>query len=249
MKVTTYKTNKITVGNDLFKTLDTYLPHIEERTIIIITSKIISLSQNDVVKNDGTVDKKELIKKQADWYFIDKNLETFGTVIPTITNGVLIANAGIDESNADGYFICWPTKLDRTTETIWEYARKKHNIKELGIIITDSRLAPLRYGTQGVGIAWCGFEALQDYRGKPDIFGEPLKMTQKNILDGFAGATVVLMGEGEEQTPLATITDIPFVVFQDRLPTKEEKELLKIDKENDIYGKLLTSVKWEKGGK
>ena len=57
------------------------------------------------------------------------------------------------------------------------------------------------------------------------------------------------MGQGEEQTPLATITDIPFVTFQNHTPTREEHDMLRIEKEKDIYGKLLTSVKWEKGGK
>jgi len=249
MNVTAYKTKKVKVGDDLFDILDSYLPKLEEKTVVVITSKIISICQRDVIKNDGIIDKKKLIKEQADWYFVDDNLNIWGTVIPTITHGVLIANAGIDESNADRYFILWPKNIDEVINDIWNHLRKKHNVKNLGVIVTDSHLAPMRYGTLGVGISWCGFEALQDYRGKPDIFGEPLKMTQKNIIDGFAGAAVVVMGEGEEQTPLATITEVPFIVFQNRPPTQEERDLLKIDKENDIYGKLLTSVEWKKGRK
>ena len=249
MKVTAHKTNKITAGENLYKILDDYLPKLEERTVVAITSKIISICQGDIIKNDGTVDKETLIKEQADWYFIDDNLKMFGTVIPTITNGILIANAGIDESNADGYFVLWPKHIDQTTEEIWKYLRKKHNIKNLGIVVTDSRLFPLRYGTIGVGVSWCGFKATQDYRGEPDIFGKPLVMTQKNIFDTLSVAAVAIMGEGNEQTPLTTITDIPFVAFQDHPTTQEERDLIKIEKEKDIYGKLLTSVAWEKGGK
>lgn len=249
MNVAAYKTKKVIVGDDLYKILDDYLPKLEENSIVVITSKIISICLGNVAKNDGIITKEILAKKNADWYFIDKNLEKFGTVIPTITNGILLANAGVDASNGDDIFIFWPKNIDEITAKIWTYLRKKHQINKLGVLITDSRLLPLRYGSQGVAVSWCGFEALQDYRGKPDIFGEPLKMTQKNIIDGFAGAAVVIMGEGEEQTPLATITDVPFVVFQNRPPTKEEKNLLKINNEDDIYGKLLTSVTWEKGGK
>src|SRR5260221_346417 len=181
MNVTVHKTNKIVVGDALFETLDSHLPKLEERTIVAITSKIISICQGDVIKKDETIDKAEMVKAQAEWYFTDDNLKVFGTVIPTITNGVLIANAGIDESNANGYFILWPKHIQQTTEEIWLYLRKKHGISQLGIIVTDSHIAPLRYGTIGVGLSWCGFEATQDYRGKPDIFGKPLEMTQKNL--------------------------------------------------------------------
>jgi dihydrofolate synthase / folylpolyglutamate synthase len=248
MNVTAHKTKKVEVGDDLFETLDTYLPELQEKTVVIITSKIISICKGNVIKNDGNVDKEKLIKETADEYFEDENLKFWGIVIPTITQDVLIANAGIDESNANGYYILWPKNLDQITNDIWNYLRKKYNVKNLGVIITDSHVVPMRYGTLGIGISWCGFEATEDYRGKPDIFGKPLEITQKNIFDALATSAVVVMGEGEEQTPIATITDVPFVTFQDHPTTQEERDNLKIEKEKDIYGKLLTSVKWEKGG-
>lgn len=248
MLVKTHRTNKIKAGDDIYKILDSYLPKLEENTVVVITSKIISLCQNQVVKNDGSIDKKELIMREADWYFEDHNLTKYGTVIPTIKNNVLIANSGIDESNADGYFILWPKNLQESTNEIWDYLKEKHAINNLGVIITDSHLLPLRFGTNGVGLSWCGFEALVDYRGKKDIFKRELKMSQLNLLDGFSASAVTTMGEGAEQTPLATIIDIPFVKFQNRPPTNTEIKNLKIEKEDDIYGKLLTSVKWKKGG-
>lgn len=250
MIVTSYKTHKITPGEDLLAILNTYLPKLHEKTIVVITSKIISLCQKNIIKNDGTIDKVNLIKQEADEYYIDDNLmQRFGVLIPTIMQNRLIANAGIDESNADGFFILWPKNVQKTAEKVWMYLKKKHRIKKLGIIITDSRLAPLVWGIQGVGIAWCGFYPLQSYIGKPDIFGKPLRMSQKGILDGLATAAVVVMGEGNEQTPLSIISEVPFVPFQNRIPRKEEIVKLSITKQEDIYGKLLTSVPWEKGQK
>jgi dihydrofolate synthase / folylpolyglutamate synthase len=249
MIIKPYKTHKIKVGEDLFKILDKYLPHIEEKTIVVITSKIISLSQGNILKHDGHIEKKEMIINEADYYFEDSQLTRFGLVIPTIKDGILIANAGIDESNADGNFVLWPKNLQDITNKIWEYLRKKNNIKNLGIIITDSHLTPLRFGLTGLGISWCGFESLLDYRGTKDIFDREIKMSQLSVIDGLAGATGVVIGEGSEQTPLATITDLAFVNFQNHPPTDEEIQKLKIEKEDDIYGKLLTSVKWIKGGK
>ena len=57
------------------------------------------------------------------------------------------------------------------------------------------------------------------------------------------------MGEGSEQTPLAVISDIPFVHFQDRNPTEEELAELKISIEDDVYAPLLKAANWKKGKK
>src|SRR5438034_11311086 len=111
MIVNAYKTHKIQLGDTLYEILDKYLPMLEEKSVVVITSKIVSICQGNAVKNDGTVDKRELIKKEADWYFEDKNLDRFGVLIPTIKDDIFIANAGIDESNANENFILWPKNL------------------------------------------------------------------------------------------------------------------------------------------
>ncbi len=250
MLIEVMKTQKIRAGDDLYKILDMSLPQLEEKSIVVIASNIIGICQNNVVKNDGTINLRELIKNEADYYYEDERLdEKFGILIPTIKKDILIANAGVDESNADGYFVLWPQNLQQTTNEIWEYLRKKQNVQSVGVIVSDSRLVPLRTGTLGVGIAWCGFSAVYDYIGRPDIFGRKLQMTKASILDGLAASAVLLMGEGDEQTPLAVIADIPFVQFQNRSPTQEELSAMNIPIEFDIFGKMLTTVNWEKGGK
>lgn len=68
MIVTPYKTQKITVGTNLLDTLDTYLPKIAEKSVVIVTSKIVSICEGSILKNDGTIDKRNLIHNQADYY-------------------------------------------------------------------------------------------------------------------------------------------------------------------------------------
>ena len=246
MKVKAIKTKKIVVRDNLYRILDDYLPKLEEETVVVITSKIIAITQGDMVKNDGNVDKKGLVIKEADLY-IDQESD-YGVILPTLKNGVFTVNSGIDESNANGYFILWPKNLNEATNKIWEYLRKKNKIRKLGVLITDSKLSPMTFGITGAAISWAGFEANQDYRGKPDVFGRELKVSQKSFTNGLAAAAEVVMGEGSEQTPLGIITDIPHIIFQDRPPTRQERESLKIELKNDIFGKFLTSVKWIAGG-
>lgn len=246
MKVTTYKTKKIVPGDKLFVILDEYLPKLKEKDVIVITSKIIAICQGRVVKNDGKITKHDLMIKEAD-YYLPEEYVNYG-VYMTIKNDIIIASAGIDESNGGGYFILWPEKTQQTTNEIWEYLRAKHKIKNLGVIITDSKIIPIRRGTSGIGISWCGFTPLHNYIGKPDIFGHNLMVTKSNIVDGLAAAAVVNMGEGVEQTPLAVISDFANIKFIQRVPSKEEIDEMTIAIEDDLYGKILTSVPWLKGG-
>jgi F420-0:gamma-glutamyl ligase len=96
-------------------------------------------------------------------------------------------------------------------------------------------------------MAHSGFAAVNDYIGRPDIFGRTLHMTKVDVADALAAAAVLVMGEASEQTPLAVIGDLPFVRFQDRDPTPEELGSRWIDIEDDLYAPLLQAVPWRKG--
>jgi putative folate metabolism gamma-glutamate ligase len=244
MHVAPIHTRPIIDKGDICAFLDEFLPPLKERSIIVITSKIVSILEGRTV--DKPADKKELVKQEAE-YFIEESVWKKYNLLITRKNDIMIANAGIDESNANGRFILWPKDPFFTCAVIWNHLRIRHDRKLLGVIITDSRLTPLRWGTLGIGLAWCGFEPLNDYRGTPDIFGEPLKVTQSSVLDGIAAAAVLVMGEGSEQTPLAIVTNIPFVRFTNHPPTEKERKKLQIAIEDDVYAPLLTSGKWEKG--
>lgn len=247
MKVKTIKTKKVIPGDNLFEILNKHLPNLHEKDVVVITSKIISITQGRVVKNDGKTTKLELTKKEADFYLPEEYV-SYGIYI-TIKNNMMVASAGIDESNGGGYFILWPENIQKATNEIWEYLRNKHKVKELGIVVTDSKIIPMRKGTSGVGLSWCGFVPLRDYIGKPDIFGHDLRVTKTNIVDGISASAVVNMGEGKEQTPLAVVSEISNIKFVNRTPTKTEINEMSISPDDDVYGKILNSVKWIKGGK
>ncbi|HSA83564.1 MAG TPA: coenzyme F420-0:L-glutamate ligase, partial [Patescibacteria group bacterium] len=102
-----------------------------------------------------------------------------------------------------------------------------------------------RWGVTGYAIAHSGFQALNSYIGKPDIFGRKLEAEQSNLPDSLASSAVVVMGEGNEQQPLGVITDLPFITFQKRNPTQKELDALKINIHDDIYASLLTAVSWK----
>jgi putative folate metabolism gamma-glutamate ligase len=243
MNITTVKTEKITSNKiPLTGILDNVILTFNERSILVITSKIVSLCEGRVVKI-GEKSKNDLITEEADYSLpTEKKYD----ITITIKNNILIPSSGIDESNGNGYYILWPENPQQTANAIRKYVCDRFSVKFAGVIITDSKTTPLRWGTTGISIAHSGFKALNNYIGTPDIFGRKLKYTKANIADGLASSAVVTMGEGNEQTPLAVISDIPFVQFQDRNPTKQELDDLKIDIHDDLYALLLTSVEWIK---
>lgn len=231
--------------DDLFSLIKESFANVKlkEKSIIVITSKIVSIGQGRCVKKDSVKDKDELIKKEAD-YYLDRDQVPQGYVVLTMKNNILIPSAGIDESNSNEYYILWPKDPFKTAKDIANFFKKTYHLKDFGIIISDSHCTPLRSGTQGISIAYAGFYPLKDYRGKEDIFKQKLKMSQSNIADSLTTAAVVVMGEGNEQTPMAVIEDIDFVEFKEFDPTKNNP--LNIDKDDDIYAPLLKGAKWKK---
>lgn len=245
MKIISVKTQKVTKDDtNLFPILQKYLPSLKERSILAVTSKIVSICEGQLVKIDK-IDKKKLIEQEADYYLPPE--ENQYNITLTVKRNLLVPTAGIDESNGNGYYILWPKDPQKTANGIRIFLQKTYSLKNVGVIITDSKTSPMRWGTTGIAIAHSGFAALNNYIGKPDIFNRYLHVTKANVLDALASASVVVMGEGNEQTPLAVIEDVPFVQFQDRNPLPAELKELHIPMDDDLYGPILKSVPWLKG--
>lgn len=180
------------------------IPKLKDGSILTVASKIVALSEGRVVRINDKKAKEALIRAESEWQ--EKVLSKWWL---TIRDGTVVVNAGIDDSNAAGNTILLPEDCFASAESLRKALKKKYGIKKLGIIITDSRITPLRAGVTGVALGYAGFRGVYDYRGKKDIFDRTLKVTQTNIADSLASAATVVMGEGAEQQPLAVIEDAP----------------------------------------
>ena len=243
MNIIPIKTHKITSSDkNILNILDRYLPKLNEKTILAVTSKIVSITEGRTLEI-GSIDKKKLIQKEADWY-IDEETQYGHTL--TIKDYILLPSAGIDESNGKGRYILWPKNPQKSANLIRSYLKRKFRLKDIGIIITDSKTTPLRWGVTGVCVAYSGFFALNDFIGRPDLFGYILKATKVNMVDALATAAVVVMGESVEQTPLGIISDVPFVRFNKNDPTKKEIDAYHIEMKDDLFAPILTKTNWKR---
>jgi len=218
-------------SSSIYDILDEFLPSLEERSIVAITSKLVSICEGALAPYDKA-NIEALVKAEADYYLpAQKGMRRL-----TVTRNILNPKVGIDVSREKKYFILWPRNPQKTANNICHYLKSKRGLKKLGIVITDSSTTPLRRGVTGIALAHSGFLATR--KTKTD--------TRSNIAQGLAATAVVTMGEGQEQTPLAIISDVPFVKFKDKHPSTAELKMLKLSFEEDIYGQLLTSVNWQK---
>lgn len=230
--------------DNLFKVLAESLPRLRDGDVLFITSKVLAIHQGRCVKiSPGDhVQKKRLIKKEAAQY-VHSHLRSWKNLYLTVKDHTLIANAGIDESNANGHYILWPRHPSAAAKEIQVYLKKKYKIKKLAVVVTDSHIVPLRHGTLGISIGFYGMDPLYDYRGRPDIFGRHLKHTTQNIVDALSTMAVLLMGEGDERTPLLVLRGAKFISFTE-LPTHRR---VTVAPENDLYAPFWKAWNKKKG--
>ena len=181
--------------------------------IVIISSKFVSMSENRIVDLANVKVKKEgkelaeslsmdpflaqLVVDEADAVF--SGVQGFALAIK---NGVIAPNAGIDKSNIfHGHAILYPEKPYISAENIRKKVLEKTG-KKVGIVLSDSRLMPTRIGTTGVALAVAGFNHVKDERGRKDLFGNVLKVTQRALADDLCSAAQLLMGEADEGIPI-----------------------------------------------
>lgn len=219
--------------DDIFDILDS-LPDLKEKDIVFITSKILGIHQGRCVECNK-INKTDLIKQEADRYLAYEHKNGFNVNL-TVTDNILIPAAGIDASNADGYYVMWPKNTDSLCAEIRSFLCHKFNLENLGVVATDSHTTPLRYGVTGISTGLAGLEPLKDLRGKKDLFGRPLAITQVNQIDALTAMAVLLMGESDECTPIVILRGWNKITFNKKGCMQD----FKIDPEDDLYTPLLS---------
>lgn len=247
MEVLAIKTRKFLPPKDDLWSFLSAIRSLRETDVVAITSKVVAIAEGRCVPR-SKITKDKLAVKEADKY-LPREISPGGWILHTIKNNMLVASSGVDESNGAGYFILWPKNPKKSAIRIWQFLTKKFKVKNLGVIITDSRLVPLRRGVVGIAIAYFGFKPIKDYRRTKDIFGREFKMETSNIPDSLATSAVLEMGEGLEQQPIAIISDISQIEFTDKqFKPKSLDDSFEIPEKEDMFYPFLSSVKWQKGG-
>ncbi len=136
-----------------------------------------------------------------------------GLIIVEHRLGFICANAGVDRSNVapegEDVALRLPEDPDGSARRIREGLRQRFGV-EIGVVIADSHGRAHRKGVIGVAIGVSGLPALEDWRGRRDLFGYTLQHTEVALGDLLASAATLLLGQAAEGIPAVLIRGVPF---------------------------------------
>jgi coenzyme F420-0:L-glutamate ligase / coenzyme F420-1:gamma-L-glutamate ligase len=128
-----------------------------------------------------------------------------GVVVVEHRLGYVMANAGIDRSNVDPEAGREPVLLlPRDPEASADALRAKLAARfgaAPAVIVADSFGRAWRRGTVGIALGAAGLPALVDLRGRPDLYGKELRVSETGFADEIAAAASLLMGQADEARP------------------------------------------------
>jgi coenzyme F420-0:L-glutamate ligase len=204
----------------LFNALAKNRVRLKTRDIVAVSSKIVGIAEKRIRYLDSikpgskarSLAKKHFLTPEFAQAVLDEADTVVGGVrgaLLTVKNGDAVANAGIDRKNApEGAVVLWPRKPDLSASLIRRSIQRRSG-RNVGVVIVDSRVSPLRLGTTGFAIGSAGFEPVEDLRGTSDLLGRRIEITFRAIADGIAASAQLVMGEASDQIPFAVIREAP----------------------------------------
>jgi coenzyme F420-0:L-glutamate ligase/coenzyme F420-1:gamma-L-glutamate ligase len=169
--------------------------------LVVVTSKVVSKSEGQVVPYDGTDEHKVAIVEGESVRVLRRR----GTLRITETrHGFINANAGVDLSNTDeGTAVLLPNDPDRSARRMRAELARRVNV-DVAIIITDTFGRVWRQGVTDVALGSAGLTPLLDLRGTRDANGRLLEATEVAIADEIAGAANLVLHKAAA-TPFALV--------------------------------------------
>ena len=198
--------------------------------VLVVAQKIVSKSEGRMVRLEEVKPSDQAIalaqKTTKDPRLIELILSESTEVLRAVDEliivahklGIVLANAGIDASNVAPpsdveQVLLLPRDPDGSAQDYHERIKQRTGVS-VGIIINDSVGRAWRLGTTSLAIGVAGVTALEDHRGKPDLFGVSLKVSEEAVADELASAASLLQGQAAEKSPVVLIRG--FVSDSDR---------------------------------
>ena len=152
-----------------------------------------------------------------------------GIIITQTNNGLVCANAGVDESNVGkGHATLLPIDSDMSAQSIRDRIKEQTG-KNVAVIISDTFGRPFRMGQTNCAIGISGLNPILNYFGTLDSFGKTLRITEIAVADEISAAAELVMGK-VLKCPVAVVRDYSFKPEEhviDELIRPEDEDLFK----------------------
>lgn len=160
--------------------------------VVVVTSKVVSKAEGRMrpaAERDAAID-EETIDVVA-----RRDGPGGSLAIVRDRRGLVLAAAGVDESNApDGFVLLLPEDPDASARALRE-ALEGDSGRRLGVIVTDTLGRAWRLGLTDCAIGIAGLDALDDLRGQPDASGRSMSATVVAVADEIAAAADLVKGK------------------------------------------------------
>ena len=193
---------------------------LDDGDIVVIAQKIVSKAEGRLIKL-STVSpspRAEEIAARSDKdprlieLILGESQEVMrirkGAIIVRHKSGVVLANAGIDQSNVehgeDRLALLLPVDPDASARRIRETLRARSGA-DVAVLIIDSLGRAWRTGTTGAAIGIAGMPGMIDLRGQPDLHGRRLESSELGFADEVAAAASLIMGQADEGRPVVLV--------------------------------------------
>jgi len=179
-----------------------------EGGIVHLQSVTPSSTAEEIAKESGKDPRHvETILQQSKKIIRRKNAH----LIVETKHGFICANAGVDRSNVEDpdSVTLLPVDADQSAHVIRERIRLLTGA-DVGVIISDTFGRAWRIGQVNVAIGVDGLRPVIDYRGRKDMFGYVLNVTQMAAADELASAAELVMRKSDG-IPVALIRGYEYV--------------------------------------
>jgi len=216
--------------------------------VLVVSSKFIAISEGRIVSLESVVPGDRARQLSSEYevpaelceLIIQESDQILGGVkgfILTLRHGLFTPNAGIDKSNIEhGRVVLYPADPLGSAVDIVEGIKSRRGVR-VGVVVSDSRLMPTRMGTTGVALAAAGFQAIRDMRGKPDLFGNPLRVTRQALADDLCSGAQLVMGEADEATPIVIVRGLDVTLVGDYRYAMED---FSVPTDQDVFVQSLS---------
>ena len=152
-----------------------------------------------------------------------------GLVISQTHHGFVMANSGVDSSNAGGEnrMVMLPENPDESARRL-QRAVEESTGANLAVIISDTFGRPWRRGQVNMAVGIAGMNPILDYRGREDNDGRALKATRIAVADELCSAAELVSGK-TRKLPVVVIRGYRFD------PASGSTRDLVMDEDCDIF--------------
>ncbi len=208
---------------------------LQDGDVLAVTQKIVSKAEGRFRNLSQVIPTQEAIsiaeKVEKDPRFVELVLKESksilrmrpGTLIVEHRLGFVCANAGIDHSNVqnlggspEDWVLLLPENPDASADRIRSRIKEMSG-KSVAVLVIDSHGRAWRNGTVGVAVGFAGMPGLVDFRGRRDLFGYQLRVTQVAVADELAAAASLLMGQSDELIPVIHVRGFPYTLREGTL--------------------------------